>query len=147
MIEIVGRNLGPDDFRNPQHQKLLELCLDLWKEEGELPELGRLISRADSDSAMLNLINSIVDSAEDKGIFRLMSDGGEGRLAGAIPVHLERVLGPLLEKRDRPAGQLSRQMQAQTGPAGGTLDENARAALKKLTEFRRNQTGNSGTFK
>ena len=94
-----------------------------------------------------NLINSIVDSAEDKGIFRLMSDGGEGRLAGAIPVHLERVLGPLLEKRDRPAGQLSRQMQAQTGPAGGTLDENARAALKKLTEFRRNQTGNSGTFK
>ncbi|MFN5314571.1 MAG: DNA primase, partial [Planctomyces sp.] len=147
MIEIVGRHLGPGDFRNVQHQRLLSLCIDLWKEEGELPELSRLISRADSDSELLNLINSVVDSAEVKGIFRLMSDGAEGQVAGSIPVHLERVLGPLLEKRDRPEGQLSRQMQAEGGPAAGQLDERARAALKKLTDFRRNQAGNSGTFK
>jgi len=53
----------------------------------------------------------------------------------------------LLEQRDRPEAQLSRQMQAQGGPVAGQLDENARAALRKLTEFRRNQAGNSGSFK
>ena len=49
-------------------------ALMFWKEDGDLPELSRLIIAAESDSDLLSLINAVVDSAEEKGIFRLMND-------------------------------------------------------------------------
>jgi len=147
-IDLIRHHVGPDDFENTRHQRLLALCIDLWKEEGDLPELGRLIIASDSDSELLSLINAIVDSAEEKGIFRLMSEGRKAEdSSSTFPPHLERVLGPLLEKREKQAGQLSRQLLASTDKSANELNEETRNALRRLQQFRQSQMGNPSSFK
>ncbi|MEY3176613.1 MAG: primase [Planctomycetota bacterium] len=147
-IDLIRHHIGPDDFSDTRHRQLLELCIDLWKEEGELPETARLISAADSDTALLSLINAVLDSAEDKGIFRLMAEGRDpSAVPDSSPVYLENVLAPLLEHREQHLRQTSRQLMAQTGKSRNELDEDTRNALKRLHQFRQNQMGHPTTPK
>jgi hypothetical protein len=147
-IDLIRHHVGPDDIENTRHQRLLALCIDLWKEEGELPEPGRLMIAADSDSELLSLINAVLDSAEEKGIFRLMSEGkSTDGAATSFPPHLERVLAPLLEKREKQAGQLSRQLLASTDKSANELNDETRNALRRLQQFRQSQMGNPSSFK
>ncbi|MFM7055961.1 MAG: DNA primase [Planctomycetota bacterium] len=141
-IDLIRHHIGPDDFSDSRHRQLLELCIDLWKEEGELPETARLISAADSDTSLLSLINAVLDSAEEKGIFRLMASGRDASASvDSIPAYLENVLAPLLEQREQHVRQTSRQLMAQTDKPRNELNEETRNALKKLTQFRQNQMG------
>ncbi|MFM8477157.1 MAG: DNA primase [Planctomycetaceae bacterium] len=141
-IDLIRHHIGPDDFSDSRHRQLLELCIDLWKEEGELPETARLISAADSDTSLLSLINAVLDSAEEKGIFRLMAAGRDPAApTDSSPAYLESVLAPLLEQREQHLRQTSRQLMAQTDKPRNELDEATRNALKKLHQFRQNQMG------
>ncbi len=141
-IDLIRHHIGPDDFSDVRHRQLLELCIDLWKEEGELPETARLISAADSDTSLLSLINAVLDSAEEKGIFRLMAATRDPSAPpDSSPAYLDNVLAPLLEQREQHVRQTSRQLMAQTDKPRNELDEEARNALKKLTQFRQNQMG------
>ena len=141
-IDLIRHHIGPDDFTDTRHRQLLELCIDLWKEEGELPETARLISAADSDTSLLSLINAVLDSAEEKGIFRLMAAGRDpSAAADSTPAYLDNVLGPLIEQREQHLRQTSRQLMAQTDKPSNELDEETRNALRKLQQFRQNQMG------
>jgi DNA primase len=141
-IDLIRHHIGPDDFTDSRHRQLLELCIDLWKEEGELPETARLISAADSDTSVLSLINAVLDSAEEKGIFRLMNAGRDpSAAADSTPAYLDSVLGPLIEQREQHLRQTSRQLMAQTDKPRNELDEETRNALRKLQQFRQNQMG------
>jgi DNA primase len=141
-IDLIRHHIGPDDFTDTRHRQLLELCIDLWKEEGELPETARLISAADSDTSLLSLINAVLDSAEEKGIFRLMAAGRDpSTAADSTPAYLDNVLGPLIEQREQHLRQTSRQLMAQTDKPRNELDEETRNALRKLQQFRQNQMG------
>ncbi|MFM7039075.1 MAG: hypothetical protein ACKO2L_15295 [Planctomycetaceae bacterium] len=140
-IDLIRHHIGPDDFTDSRHRQLLELCIDLWKEEGELPETARLISAADSDTSLLSLINAVLDSAEEKGIFRLMAAGRDPAAADSTPAYLNNVLGPLIEQREQHLRQTSRQLMAQTDKPRNELDEETRNALRKLQQFRQNQMG------
>ena len=141
-IDLIRHHIGPDDFTDTRHRQLLELCIDLWKEEGELPETARLISAADSDTSLLSLINAVLDSAEEKGIFRLMAAGRDpSAAADSTPAYLDNVLGPLIEQREQHLRQTSRQLMAQTDKPRNELDEETRNALRKLQQFRQNQMG------
>ena len=141
-IDLIRHHIGPDDFSDSRNRQLLELCIDLWKEEGELPETARLISAADSNTALLSLINATLDSAEEKGIFRRMAEGRDpADPLLALPPYLELVLAPLLEQREQHLKQTSRQLHAQTGKPKNELDEDTRNALRKLHQFRQNQMG------
>jgi DNA primase len=141
-IDLIRHHVGPDDFSDSRHRQLLELCIDLWKEEGELPETARLISAADSNTALLSLINAALDSAEEKGIFRRMTEGRDPADPPlALSPYLELVLAPLLEQREQHLKQTSRQLHAQTGKPKNELDEDTRNALRKLQQFRQNQMG------
>jgi DNA primase len=141
-IDLIRHHIGPDDFTDSRHRQLLELCIDLWKEEGELPETARLISAADSDTSLLSLINAVLDSAEEKGIFRLMAAGRDpSAAADSTPAYLDNVLGPLIEQREQHLRQTSRQLMAQTDKPRNELDEETRNALRKLQQFRQNQMG------
>jgi len=140
-IDLIRHHIGPDDFTDSRHRQLLELCIDLWKEEGELPETARLISAADSDTSLLSLINAVLDSAEEKGIFRLMAAGRDPTAADSTPAYLNNVLGPLIEQREQHLRQTSRQLMAQTDKPRNELDEETRNALRKLQQFRQNQMG------
>ena len=149
-VEYIHCRIGPDDFENARHQRLLALCIDVWKEEGELPELSRLNIAAESDSNLLSLINAVVDSAEAKGIFRLMTDPAsvdESRSGTSVPLHLKRVLHPLLERREKRLNLVSKQMLAQSASASGTLDDDTKDALRRLTSFRQSQMGNPTVMK
>jgi DNA primase len=143
-IEVIRHRIGSDDFENVRHQRLLELCVDVWKEDGDLPELSRLIIAAESDSELLSLINAVVDSAEEKGIFRLLTEQpSDQEQAGGMemPLHLERVLRPVLERREKRLNLVSKQLLAQSAPSVSEIDDDTKDALRRLTNFRKSQMG------
>ena len=148
-IDVIRHHIGADDFENVRHQRLLVLCIDLWKEDGDLPELGRLIIAAESDSDLLSLINAVVDSAEEKGIFRLMTDqpNRPEEKGTSVPYHLERVLGPLLERREKRLHLVSKQLLSQTAMPVGEFDDDKKDALRRLTIFRQSQMGHPSSMK
>jgi hypothetical protein len=148
-IDVIRHHIGAGDFENVRHQRLLDLCIDVWKEDGDLPELGRLIIAAESDSDLLSLINAIVDSAEEKGIFRLMTDQPTGHEQGGAkaPPHLERVLGPILERREKRLNLVSKQFLAQAAPSASKLDDDTKDALRRLYNFRQSQMGHPSELK
>ncbi len=149
-IDFIQHRIGPDDFENVRHQRLLALCIDVWKEDGDLPELGRMIIAAESDSDLLSLINALVDSAEEKGIFRLMNDqpNAHEQAGGAsAPSHLERVLRPILERREKRLNLVSKQLLAQTAQSMSILDDDSKDALRRLHKFRQSQMGNPTEMK
>ena len=149
-IDVIRHQIGADDFENARHQRLLDLCIDVWKEDGDLPELGRMIIAAESDSDLLSLINALVDSAEEKGIFRLMNDqpNAHEQAGGALaPSHLERVLRPILERREKRLNLVSKQLLAQPAQSMSILDDGTIDALRRLHKFRQSQMGNPTEMK
>jgi DNA primase len=149
-IDVIRHQIGADDFENARHQRLLDLCIDVWKEDGDLPELGRMIIAAESDSDLLSLINALVDSAEEKGIFRLMNDqpNAHEQVGGAsAPSHLERVLRPILERREKRLNLVSKQLLAQPAQSMSILDDGTIDALRRLHKFRQSQMGNPTEMK
>lgn len=143
-IDFIRHHIGADDFENPRHQRLLALCIDVRKEDGDLPELSRLVIAAESDSQLLSLMNAVVDAAEQKGIFRLMNEQvlNPGQdAASPIPLHLQRVLGPLLERREKQRNLVSKQRMAQTDVSSSELNDDQKQALRQLYRFRLNQMG------
>jgi DNA primase len=148
-IDFIRHHIGADDFENVRHQRLLALCIDLWKEDGDLPELSRLIIAAESDSDLLSLINGVVDSAEEKGIFRLMMDqpGQNEQNGTSVPNHLERVLGPILERREKRLNLVSKQLHAQSATPKSEFDDSSRELLRRLTDFKQNQMGHPTSTK
>ena len=148
-IDVIRHHIGADDFENVRHQRLLVLCIDLWKEDGDLPELGRLIIAAESDSDLLSLINAVVDTAEEKGIFRLMTDqpNRPEETATSVPNHLERVLGPFLERREKRLHLVSKQLMSLTAKPVGEFDDDTKDALRRLTIFRQSQMGHPSSMK
>jgi DNA primase len=149
-IDVIRHQIGADDLENARHQRLLDLCIDVWKEDGDLPELGRMIIAAESDSDLLSLINALVDSAEEKGIFRLMNDqpNAHEQAGGAsAPSHLERVLRPILERREKRLNLVSKQLLAQPAQSMSILDDGTIDALRRLHKFRQSQMGNPTEMK
>ena len=149
-IDFIQHQIGADDFDNVRHQRLLELCIDMWKEDGDLPELSRLIIAAESDSDLLSMINAVVDTAEEKGIFRLMTDQPSGHETGretSVSLHLERVLYPLLQRRQIRLNLVSKQLLAQTAPSVSALDDDTKDALRRLYSFRQSQMGHPSSMK
>ncbi len=148
-IDFIRHHIGADDFENVRHQRLLALCIDLWKEDGDLPELSRLVIAAESDSDLLSLINAVVDSAEEKGIFRLMMDqpGQHEQSGTSVPNHLERVLGPILERREKRLNLVSKQLLSQTAKPVSELDDDTKDALRRLYNFRQSQMGHPSSMK
>lgn len=148
-IDFIRHHIGADDFENVRHQRLLALCIDLWKEDGDLPELSRLIIAAESDSDLLSLINAVVDSAEEKGIFRLMMDqpGQHEQNGTSVPNHLERVLGSILERREKRLNLVSKQILSQTAKPVSELDDDTKDALRRLYNFRQSQMGHPSSMK
>lgn len=149
-IDVIRHQLGADDFENEQHRRLLALCIDIRKEDGDLPELDRLIAAADSDGGLLSLINAVLDSAEEKGILQLMNQDTpdhEEENGIRIPLHLLRVLLPLLERREKRRHLLSKQRMAQTDASKSELNSEQKEALRQLTSFRKNQMGHPTKLK
>ncbi len=148
-IDLIQHHIGADDFENVRHRRLLALCIDLWKEDGDLPELSRLIIAADSDSDLLSLINAVVDGAEKRGIFRLVTDqpNGHEQQGTSVPNHLERVLGPILERREKRLNLVSKHLLSQSARPVSELDDDQRDLLRRLTDFRQNQMGHPSSTK
>ena len=144
--EYIRYQIGPDDFENHQHRRLLEICFDLIAEEGLLPEPQRVIAAAESNSELLNLINTLLDSASEKGISDLMnqppldyqeSDGA------FVPPHLERVLSPLILRRDKNQNIVSKQKMAQTPASSSALPNDTMDALRRITLNIEKKPGNT----
>ncbi len=149
-IDVIRHQIGADDFENVRHQRLLDLCIDVWKEDGDLPELGRLIIAAESDSDLLSLINAVVDTAEEKGIFKLMraQPTAHEQAGGATASsHLELVLGPILERREKRLNLVSKQIVAQSASPVSEFDDEKREMLRRLTSFRLSQMGHPTEMK
>lgn len=149
--DYIRHQIGPDDFYDPQLRRLLELCFDLIAEEGILPNPQSVIAAAESDSTMLSLVNALLDSASEKGISDFMNelpldhDESDGTF---VPPHLERVLKPLIHRRNKNQSQLSKQKIAQTGSSSPSkLHSDKMDALRKLQQFRKNEMGNPSTLK
>lgn len=143
-IDVIRHRIGPGDFENARHRRLLELCIDVRTEDGDLPEFSRLVIAAESDSELLSLLNAVVDAAEQKGIFRLMNEqpsGHEPTQGQHVPLHLQRVLLPLLDRREKQRHLLSKQRMAQTEASSSELNHEQKDALSRLYSFRLNQMG------
>jgi len=139
----IKHQIGPDDFEQPQHKRLLELCFDL-EEAGELPEFHRIVTAANSSSEVLSLANAVADSAKEKGVPDLMVEqsAAEEGSGASVPLHLERVLRPLLERRARYHTLQSTHKMSQTETSSSTLNSDAKEALRRTYNFRQSQMGN-----
>ncbi|MCH2200967.1 MAG: DNA primase [Fuerstiella sp.] len=139
----IRHHIGPDDFEQPQHRRLLELCFDL-EEAGELPEFHRIVTAANSSAEILSLANSVADSAQEKGISELMAEqsADENGSDTSVPLHLERVLHPLLERRARYHTLQSTHKMTQTETSLSSLNSDAKEALRRIYNFRQGQMGN-----
>ena len=143
-IDVIRHLIGPDDFGDARHRRLLELCIDVRKEEGDLPEISRLVVAADSDSDLLSLMNAVIDSAEQKNIIGLMQerpDGQDDEQQQCIPMHLQRVLEPLLLRREKHRNLLSKQRLAQSENSSSELNNDQIDVLRRMYSFRLNQMG------
>ena len=134
----IKQHIGLDDIEQPRHRRLLELCFDL-EEAGELPEFHRIVSAADSSAEVLSLANAVVDSAREKGLSDLLAEDGSGTV---VPLHLERVLQPILERRARYHTLQSTHKMSQTETSSSTLNSDAKEALRRTYNFRQGQMGN-----
>jgi DNA primase len=149
-VEFIQRQIGSEDLENPRHRRLLSLCLDLWKEDGELPELKRLCIAAESDSDLLSLINAVADSAAARGIKRLMNppaDEQDEDDDSGVPRHLQRVLQPLLRRREDRRQIVSRQRLVESGSSGKNFDEASREALQRIQAYRQSRVDPRQGFK
>jgi len=149
--DYIRHQIGPDDFYNAQLRQLLELCFDLITEDEILPNPQSVIAAAESDSTMLSLVNALLDAASEKGISDLMNElplDHEDRDGTFVPPHLERVLKPLIHRRDKNQSQLSKQKIAQMDSSSPSkLHSDKMDALRKLQQFRKNEMGNPSTLK
>lgn len=147
-VNFVRYQIGPDDFEDGRYRRLYELCVDLIAEEGLLPEPQRVIAAAESSSELLSLVNALLDSAREKGISELMNEdplehqGDSQRLDAEIPAHLQRVLNPLILRRDRNQIVVSKQKMAQAQNASGELLSDTLETLRRITKLKRNEMGN-----
>jgi len=139
----IRHHIGPDDFEQPQHRRLLELCFDL-EEAGKLPEFHRIVSAADSSVEILSLVTAVADSAQEKGLSELMAEQSvhEDGSDTFVPLHLERVIHPLLERRARNRTLQSKHKMTQTETSSSSLNSDAKEALRRTTTFRQSQMGN-----
>ena len=143
--DYIRYQIGPDDFEDNQHRRLLELCFDLIAEEGLLPEPQRVMAAAESDSALLSLINALLDAAREKGISDLMNEQPPDHEGGDFtPPHLERVLRTLIFRRDKNQNIVSKQKMAQSQQASSSeLLSDTMDALRKITSNIEKKSGNS----
>lgn len=139
LTEYIRHRVGPDDFQAPLHRRLLEICLDLWVEEEILPEAQRVMAATNSNSALLNLLNSLLDSAKDKNLQALLNDtdAGQSGPGGEVPPHLECVLRPLILRRAKFQKMLSKQQMAQTYSSSSKLNSNTIEALRRIEQLRK----------
>ncbi len=143
--DYIRHHVGADDFQMEQHRRLLELCFDLVAEAGELPEIHRVVEAAESDPGLISLINTLFDSAKEKDLPGLMTErmpGDEFASGTTVPLHLERVLHPLLQRREKNQILLSKQKMALTTTSTSDLDSDTRDALRRITSVRKTQPGN-----
>lgn len=143
--DYIRYQIGPDDFEDNQHRRLLELCFDLIAEEGLLPEPQRVMAAAESNSAILSLVNALLDSAREKGISDLMNEQPPDHEGGDfIPPHLERVLRPLILRRDKNQNIVSKQKMAQSQQASSSeLLSDTMDALRRITSNIEKKSGHS----
>jgi DNA primase len=149
LTDYIRHQIGPGDFENPQHRRLLELCFDLLTEEGLLPEPVRIIAAVDSDSALLSLINALLDSAGEKGLSNLLTDqpidqqesSESDATTAEVPLHLERVLDPLRQRRAKNQNLMSKQQLAQTNTSSSKLNSDTVDALRRIFKNRQSQMG------
>ena len=141
--DYIRHQIGPDDFNNTQHRQLLELCFDLVTEEGILPDARSVIAAAESDSAILSLVNALLDTASEKGIMELMREQPLTSETGgtSVPPHLERVIHPLLLRRAKNQNMLSKQKLAQADSSSSRLNTDTMDALRRIFRFRQSQMG------
>jgi DNA primase len=141
--DYIRHQIGSDDFNNMQHRQLLELCFDLVTEEGILPDAQSVIAAAESDSAILSLVNALLDTASEKGISELMREQPLTDETGgtSVPPHLERVLGPILLRRAKNQNMLSKQKLAQADSSSSKLNNDTMDALRRIFSFRQSQMG------
>jgi DNA primase len=141
--DYIRHQIGPDDFNNTKHRQLLELCFDLVTEEGILPDAQSVIAAAESDSAILSLVNALLDTASEKGIAELMREQPLTSETGGtfVPPHLERVLRPLLIRRAKNQNMLSKQKLAQADSSSSKLNHDTMDALRRIFRFRQSQMG------
>ena len=145
--DYIRHQIGPDDFVDARHRRLLELCFDLIAEEGLLPEPQRVIAAAESDSALLSLVNALLDSAGEKGISKFMAEqpqGHEGIDGNFVPPMLEMVIQSLRNRRDEQQMMLSKQKLAQTQTASSSelLSDKDIEALRQIQNLRKREMGN-----
>lgn len=147
LTDYIRHQIGPGDYYNDQHRRLLELCFDLVAEEGLLPEPQRIIAAADSDSDLLNLVNALLDAASEKGLSDLLNEqpldqqkeGETNAIPAFVPLHLERVLSPLLKRRAKNQNLMSKQQLAQTDKSSSKLNSDTVEALRSI--FKNRQSG------
>lgn len=140
----IRHQIGGDDFQMPQHRRLLELCFDMLAEDGLLPESDRVIAAANSDSMLVGLINDLLDSADEKGLSNLMNEqplDQEESIETEVPVHLERVLDPIRQRRAKNQNLLSKQQLAQTDQSTSKLPSDTVDALRRIFLNRKNEMG------
>lgn len=139
LTDYIRHRVGPDDFQHPLHRRLLEICLDLWVEEEILPEAHRVMAATNSNSALLNLLNSLLDSSRDKNLQALLNDMDDGQSGpgGEVPPHLECVLRPLILRRAKFQKMLSKQQMAQTNSSSSKLNSDSIEALRRIEQLRK----------
>ena len=128
-IEVIRQAIGPDDFRDPNRRRLLEVCCDL-AEQGVSPSCDH-VTAALEDAGLKRIAFSLEASRNEKGILNQVSDFHPTQ---NVPSFLSRALNHIQRRRDEHSHLVSKQHiagQKQTSE----LDGDTIAQLRRLMEF------------
>lgn len=132
-LDVIRREIGDEDFDNPQTRALLQICFDLMDHD-ETPTFVRIRS-AIEDAVLMRLLVWIDEQARKKEIASKLKDNLMAPSGTSVPPYLTLALQPFRFRRaeqqhQRNTGRLAQQPDARSG-----LNPNAKALLEQATAF------------
>ncbi len=132
-VEMIRREISPEEFRNEHLKQLLQWCFDL-AEAGVDPDYGRLTARLE-DAALKRLAVQIDEQAREKGIReKLRLDEGD-RGESNRPALLGQASEKLHWRRRQENHEETRGEVALVSGETGRLDSQSRELLRRAMEY------------
>lgn len=131
-IETIRREVDLADFTQQHLRTLLQVCFDLG-EQGVEPSYERVTSALE-DMNLKRLALWIDEEARNKGVAKKL-ETDEALAAGGRPHFLAGTIHNLKWRREEASHEQTKGQMTQLPPMGDGLDEDAKALLRRQTEF------------
>ncbi len=141
MLHVIRREIGDEDFQNPQTRQVLQVCFDLL-DLGERATFERITSVIE-DVTLKRLLVWIDEQARLKEIAKKLSEDWVTDKERTLPHYLVQSLHDLRWRREEQLHQRAQGRLAQQPESRAGLTSNAKALLEQATLFHQKRAANT----